>query len=131
MFCSDGQMFFGCGYTKMYPKEENVYEKTEHVIVFARCGNVVICGMRECSGREPIGRWRERHGNRTASAGGRRNTAAGAGARGDTGSQIVLFYGNNTWSYTRLGRIEGYAVSELRTLLGAGLGSLRVTLSLS
>ncbi len=48
-----------------------------------------------------------------------------------TGSQIVLFYGNNTWSYTRLGRIEGYAVSELRTLLGAGLGSLRVTLSLS
>ena len=47
-----------------------------------------------------------------------------------SGNQIVLFYGSNTWSYTRLGKINGYSASELRTLLGAGKGSLQVTLSL-
>ncbi|MCH5165433.1 MAG: hypothetical protein J1G01_03425 [Clostridiales bacterium] len=45
-------------------------------------------------------------------------------------NQIVLFYGSNTWSYTRLGRIEGYSASELATLLGAGKGALQVTISL-
>ena len=46
------------------------------------------------------------------------------------GNQIVLFYGSNTWSYTRLGRIEGYSASELATLLGAGEGPVQVTISL-
>ena len=48
-----------------------------------------------------------------------------------SGNQIVLFYGSNTWSYTKLGKIEGYSVSELRVLLGAGSGSVQVTVSLS
>lgn len=48
-----------------------------------------------------------------------------------SGNQIVLFYGSNSWSYTRLGKIYGYSVSELRSLLGAGNGSMQVTLSLS
>ena len=47
-----------------------------------------------------------------------------------SGNQIVIFYGSNSWSYTRLGRIEGYSVSELRTLLLAGRGSVKVVLSL-
>ena len=47
-----------------------------------------------------------------------------------SGNQIVLFYGSNTWSYTRLGKIEGYTASQLAELLGAGLGSVTVTLSL-
>ena len=46
------------------------------------------------------------------------------------GNQIVLFYGSNSWSYTRLGKINGYFVSELRTLLGAGNGSIQVRISL-
>ncbi|MDE7263602.1 MAG: leucine-rich repeat protein [Anaeroplasmataceae bacterium] len=46
------------------------------------------------------------------------------------GNQIVLFYGSNSWSYTRLGRIIGYSASELRTLLGAGNGSSQVMISL-
>lgn len=47
-----------------------------------------------------------------------------------SGSNIVLFYGSNSWSYTRLGRINGYSVQELKTLLGAGDGSVQITLSL-
>lgn len=47
-----------------------------------------------------------------------------------SGNQIVLFYGSNSWSYTRLGKIEGYSAQELRTLLGAGNGSVEVTISL-
>lgn len=46
------------------------------------------------------------------------------------GNQIVLFYGSNEWSYTRLGEMEGYSVSEHRTFLCAGEGSVQVTISL-
>lgn len=35
-----------------------------------------------------------------------------------SGNQIVLFYGSNTWSYTRLGRIEGMSQNQLSWLLG-------------
>lgn len=45
-------------------------------------------------------------------------------------NQIVLFYGSNKWSYTKLGKIAGYTAAELRTLLGAGNGEVEVTLSL-
>lgn len=46
------------------------------------------------------------------------------------GNQLVLFYGNNSWSYTRIGKIEGYSVAQLRDLLGAGKGKMQVTLSI-
>lgn len=45
------------------------------------------------------------------------------------GNQIVLFYGSNSWSYTRLGRIEGYSAAELKSLFGTG--NVEVTLSLN
>lgn len=48
-----------------------------------------------------------------------------------SGNQIVLFYGSNSWSYTRLGKMNGYTATELRTLLGAGKGSVQVTVSLN
>lgn len=48
-----------------------------------------------------------------------------------SGNQIVLFYGSNSWSYTRLGTINGYSVNELRDLLRAGKGSVQVTISLN
>lgn len=46
-------------------------------------------------------------------------------------NQIVLFYGSNSWSYTRLGKINGYSVLELCSLLGAGEGSVQITISLN
>lgn len=47
------------------------------------------------------------------------------------GDQIVFFYGNNTWSYTRIGRIEGLSREQLRDFLCAGQGEVRVTLGLA
>ena len=46
------------------------------------------------------------------------------------GNQIVIFYGSNSWEYTRLGKIEGYSTSQLATLLGAGQGRVEIILSL-
>jgi hypothetical protein len=37
-----------------------------------------------------------------------------------SGNQIVVFYGSNSWAYTRLGHIENKSQSELRDLLGNG-----------
>ena len=48
-----------------------------------------------------------------------------------SGNQIVLFYGSNSWSYTRLGRMEYSTQSELEAFLKAGQGNITVTLSLS
>ena len=47
------------------------------------------------------------------------------------GSNICIFYGSNSWSYTRLGKIEGLSESDLRTFLKAGESNISVTLSLS
>jgi len=47
------------------------------------------------------------------------------------GSNICLFYGSNSWSYTRLGKIDNLSESELRTFLKAGESNIRVTLSLT
>lgn len=48
-----------------------------------------------------------------------------------SGNQIVLFYGSNSWSYTRLGRIEYSTQAELESFLKAGQGNVTVKLSLS
>ena len=47
------------------------------------------------------------------------------------GSNICIFYGTNSWSYTSLGKIDGLSESELRTFLKAGESNISVTLSLS
>lgn len=46
-----------------------------------------------------------------------------------SGNSIVLFYGSNTWSYTKLGHIEGLSEDELNTLLD--VEQTDVTLSIS
>ena len=46
------------------------------------------------------------------------------------GSNICLFYDSNSWSYTRLGKIDGLSESELRTFLKAGESNIGVVLSL-
>ena len=47
------------------------------------------------------------------------------------GSNICIFYESNSWSYTRLGHIDGLSESELRTFLKAGENNISVTLSLA
>ena len=47
------------------------------------------------------------------------------------GSNICIFYDSNSWSYTRLGKIDGLSESELRTFLKAGQSNIGITLSLT
>ncbi len=44
-----------------------------------------------------------------------------------SGSQIVVFYGSNSWAYTRLGRITDKTAAQMKDLLGNG----NVTIELS
>ena len=44
-----------------------------------------------------------------------------------SGAQIVLFYGSNTWAYTRLGKIVDKTPEEMEELLGNG--DVTITLS--
>ena len=44
-----------------------------------------------------------------------------------SGNQIVIFYGSNSWAYTRLGKVAGQSPAEMKTLLGSG--DVTVTLS--
>ena len=46
-----------------------------------------------------------------------------------SGNQIVIFYGSNSWSYTRLGRITDKTADEMTELLGRG--DVTVTVSYS
>ncbi len=45
------------------------------------------------------------------------------------GSSFVIYYDTNSWSLTRLGKINGLSAAELRSILGTG--DVTVTLSLS
>ena len=45
------------------------------------------------------------------------------------GNQICIFYGSNSWSYPRLGRISNASQEELRSLLSHG--TVNITLSLA
>lgn len=45
------------------------------------------------------------------------------------GNNMVIFYGSNTWSYTRLGKIEDITADELKQFLGNG--DIKLTVSLN
>ena len=45
-----------------------------------------------------------------------------------SGSNIVVFYGSNSWSYTRLGRISGLSEADLTEMLGNG--NVTITISM-
>ena len=45
-----------------------------------------------------------------------------------SGNQIVLFYGSNTWSYTRLGKIINMNEEQLRELLSKGNVSITISI---
>ena len=44
------------------------------------------------------------------------------------GDNICVFYGNNSWSYTRLGKVDGKTADELKAFFGTG--TISVTYSL-
>ena len=46
-----------------------------------------------------------------------------------SGNQIVVFYGSNSWAYTRLGRIRDMDQAALTELLGADAVSLGISCS--
>jgi len=46
-----------------------------------------------------------------------------------TSDSIVVFYGNNSWAYTRLGHIEDKSKSELQDLLSRGNVVITITAS--
>ena len=45
------------------------------------------------------------------------------------GNQISIFYNSNSWSYTKLGKIQNITSNQLKTILGAGDVSITFTLS--
>ena len=45
-----------------------------------------------------------------------------------SGNQMVVFYGSNSWAYTRLGRITDKSADELKEMLGGG--DVTITLEL-
>lgn len=42
------------------------------------------------------------------------------------GNQIVLFFGSNSWRYTKLGHIEGLSSDELSELLGGSTATIEL-----
>lgn len=47
-----------------------------------------------------------------------------------SGSNICIFYGTNSYSYTRLGKIDGLSADELKTFLKGGQNNITIKLSL-
>ncbi len=47
------------------------------------------------------------------------------------GSSLVFFYGSNSWSYTKIGTLEGMTKSEVKEFLQGGKGNVDITLSLN
>lgn len=47
------------------------------------------------------------------------------------GNNLVIFYGNNSWEYSPIGKIEGLTIDELKAALKAGQGNINITLSIN
>ena len=46
------------------------------------------------------------------------------------GNNICIFYGSNSWSYTRIGKLDNLSADEVRRFVKAGEGEVAITLSL-
>lgn len=46
------------------------------------------------------------------------------------GDNICIFFGSNSWSYTRIGKLDNLSTDEVRRFVKAGEGELTITLSL-
>jgi hypothetical protein len=47
------------------------------------------------------------------------------------GNSLVIYYASNSWSFTRIGKIDNVSQSELRTILKAGGENVSVTFTLA
>ncbi|MCR4621628.1 MAG: hypothetical protein K5663_06050 [Clostridiales bacterium] len=45
-----------------------------------------------------------------------------------SGNQLVVFYGSNSWAYTRLGKITDQTPEQLEALLGSGNVTITLTI---
>ena len=43
-----------------------------------------------------------------------------------SGNQLVIFFGSNSWSYTKLGHIEGFSTDELTALLNKDIAFIEI-----
>lgn len=43
-----------------------------------------------------------------------------------SGNQLVIFFGSNSWSYTRLGHIDGLSTDELTALLDKDIAVIEI-----
>ena len=43
-----------------------------------------------------------------------------------SGNQLVIFFGSNSWSYTKLGHIEGFSTDELTALLNKDIAVIEI-----
>ena len=46
-----------------------------------------------------------------------------------SGNQVVVFYGSNSWAYTKLGHIDNKSEEELGRLLGSGNVTITVSVN--
>lgn len=46
-----------------------------------------------------------------------------------SGNQLVVFYGSNSWAYTKLGHIDNTSAEEMKKMLGSG--DVNVTISIT
>ena len=44
------------------------------------------------------------------------------------GNQLVVFYGSNSWSYTRLGKIQNLSEAELKEFLSNGDVTIKIAI---
>ena len=62
-----------------------------------------------------------------------RNDSQTTTAAGDivlySGNQIVVFYGSNSWAYTRLGHVTDKTAAEMEELLGNGNVTIEISLT--
>lgn len=123
---------------------ENEEEKSEKMLELSINGTPVsvkwednesVQAIRELAAKEPITVQMSMYGGfeqvgalGTSIA---RNDAQTTTSAGDivlySGSNIVIFYGSNSWAYTRLGKITGMTDSELAELLGNGDVTVTIT----
>ncbi|MST82747.1 cyclophilin-like fold protein [Bilifractor porci] len=43
-----------------------------------------------------------------------------------SGNQLVIFFGSNSWSYTKLSHIEGFSTDELTALLNKDIAVIEI-----
>lgn len=99
--------------------------------------NESVAALRDLVSKEPLNIQMSMYGGfeQVGSIGARlpRNDVQTTTTAGDivlySGNQIVVFYGSNSWSYTRLGRISDRTADELTEILGSGDVSMTLTMT--